>query len=63
MEKEWLEMILREAKFNIVLAAKISGVSRAGLYNKLKTYRLRDWYANEKFLLRKPNFKGTLDDL
>ena len=41
LEKEHIARVLRECEGNITLAARVLGIDRATLYNKLKRYQLR----------------------
>lgn len=55
MEKEWLEHLLTETKHNVTYAAKVGGVTRAMIYNKISLFRLEEWHNDQRFALRKYN--------
>jgi transcriptional regulator of acetoin/glycerol metabolism len=41
LEKEHIARVLRECDGNVTLTAKVLGIDRATLYNKLRRYELR----------------------
>ena len=42
VEKYIIGVVLEETRFNLVLAAKILGISRSTLYRKIQTFKIPD---------------------